>query len=126
MARLLAEEDYRFVLTSSKSDVALARRLRQERRRVFRSYVSSLKRDFGRVSVVLSAIIAHADEDRSQLNVVLTKHRLAFRWALLRIEVLLALHAVGCSPTVDVRALVGCFDALRVEMRSALAEPAAG
>jgi hypothetical protein len=120
MGRLLSEEDYQFVRSHAKADAALWRKLRSERRRIFRVYLRSLQRDFDRVCSVLTAVVAHAPEDRSELNLMLTRQRLAFRLGVLRIHGVLFLHALGLPATVDARALVGCFDGLRLEMRSAL------
>src|ERR1700722_16959829 len=50
MERLLADDDYRFLASQPGCDNKMLRRVRSERRRLFRGYLACLSRDFGRVS----------------------------------------------------------------------------
>src|SRR5512138_3272273 len=51
MERLLQRDDFRFLASQPGFSPRLGRRFRRERRRIFRAYFRSLKRDFAQVSL---------------------------------------------------------------------------
>jgi hypothetical protein len=116
MERLLQDRDLRFLQSFPAVSPAFTRRFRAERRRIFRGYVRSLDRDFSRVCAGLRAIVATAEEDRSELAMLVARQQFAFRMAMFQVEFRLLLHAAGAGP-VDTRKLIGCFDSLRIELR---------
>jgi hypothetical protein len=123
MERLLAQRDFEFLQSFSGVSPAFSRRFRSDRRRIFRGYLHSLDRDFARVCAGLRAVVATADEDRSDLAVLVARQQFAFRMAMVRVEFRLLLHAAGLGP-VDTRQLIACFDSLRLELRHLTAAPA--
>src|SRR5271156_1713953 len=56
MERLLSAEDERFLASQPGSSPKMVRRLRSERRRLFRGYLACLSTDFSRVSAALRLI----------------------------------------------------------------------
>ena len=93
-----------------------ASQFRSERRRIFRAYLRALDRDFSRVCAGLRAVVATADEDRSDLAILVARQQFAFRMAVVKTEFRLAMHAAGIG-AVDTAQLLSCFDSLRVELR---------
>jgi hypothetical protein len=118
MARLLAEEDYTFLAGQKGFNPRLARQLRRERRRVFRSYLNCLKRDFGQFEAAIKVCMITSRVDRPDLAKALLKRRLVFTYALMVTEWGLALHSLGLG-TVDVSRLVGSLDGMRIQLGQA-------
>ncbi len=125
MERLLSEEDERFLASQPGCDRKMVRRLRSERRRLFRGYLASLSADFSRVGAALRLIMTHAAQDRPDLAGILYKQQFLFAFGILRVRWHLALHAWGLG-NVDVSGLVGAMEAMRLELRQMIpAESAA-
>jgi hypothetical protein len=126
MERLLDPADHEFLASQPSYSRRMGRRFRANRIAVFRGYARCLGKDFSRVSSALKALMIHASVDRSALAGLLLKQRLMFSYAMMSLEVKLALHSLGLSaPTVDVRELVGALDAMRAQLRAlaVVAEP---
>lgn len=118
MARLFAEEDYAFLAGQRGFNPRIARQLRRERRRVFRSYLNCLKRDFGQLEAAIKMCMIMSRQDRPDLAKALLKRRLVFTYALMVTEWGLALHSLGLG-TVDVSRLVGSLDGMRIQLGQA-------
>jgi len=118
MARLFAEEDYAFLAGQRGFNPRIARQLRRERRRVFRSYLNCLKRDFGQFEAAVKVCMIMSRQDRPDLAKALLKRRLVFTYALMVTEWSLALHGLGLG-TVDVSRLVGSLDGMRIQLGQA-------
>jgi hypothetical protein len=112
MERLLDEGDIRFLASRPDYDPRTARRLRAERRRIFRAYLRHMQRDFNRVSTALHAVLLEAGQDRPELARELFNLQLTFSMSLRLAYARLALHALGVG-TVDVSGLVGALDGMR-------------
>lgn len=115
MQRLLSEDDYRFLASQKGVDGRMIRRLRSERRKIFREYLHLLKRDFSRLEAAVRLFAAHSAEDRPDLAKALLRQRWMFTRAVLAAECRLVLHGLGVG-TVDVRGLVGSLDAMRIQL----------
>ena len=122
MERLLLEDDFRFLASQPGFSPQLGRRFRSERRRIFRGYLTNLKRDFGRVSVALRTLMVHSAEDRGDLAAALIRQRLTFAVGMLAVEGRLLLHAAGVG-TVDVRELVESLETMHGQIRLLLTPP---
>ncbi len=122
MERLLCEDDFLFLAGRSGFSASLGKRFRAERRRIFRGYLRSLKRDFSRVSTALEILVVHSGEDRADLAASVMRQRLLFAVGLLAIEGRLLLHAAGFG-TVDVSDLVVSLDTMQAQIRILLAPP---
>ncbi len=118
MARLFAEEDYEFLADQKGYNPRIARQLRRERRRVFRSYLNCLKRDFGQLEAAVKVCMVTSRQDRPDLAKALLKRKLVFTYALMVTEWGLALHSLGLG-TVDVSRLVGSLDGMRIQLGQA-------
>jgi hypothetical protein len=107
MVRLLADEDTAFIA----ADKRMLRKFRTERRRIFRSYLDCLTKDYGRLLNGVRLAMVRSGVDRPDLARALAKNQLSFTLALCRIELRLWLHQAGIGK-VDVTALVDAMDAL--------------
>lgn len=110
MVRLLADEDTSF-LAANKANKGTLRKLRTERRRIFRSYLDCLTKDYGRLLNGVRLAMVRSGVDRPDLAQALAKNQISFTFALCRIEFRLLLHQAGIGK-VDVSGLVDAMDAL--------------
>jgi hypothetical protein len=117
MARLLQEEDFRFLSAQAGYSPRLGRRLRAERRRIFRAYLRALRKDFARVSLELRTLILHSADDRSEdLTAALVRRRVKFHIRILAIQGSLLLHWAGVRVTVDVSGMVEALTTMQTQM----------
>ena len=118
MLRLLANDDYDFLAMQAGQSMSTIRQLRRDRRRIFRSYLKSLTADFQRLHLAGKMLLVYATEDRSDLASKLVEQRITFSIAIMKVHAHLLLHTVGIG-TVDVRALLGSVESLRMDVASA-------
>jgi len=123
MERLLNEEDYRFLAGQPGFDKMMLRRIRSERRKVFRGYLACLSRDFSLVGAALRLMTMYSAQDRPDLAGILYKQQALFALGMLGVQWRLLLHACGLG-TVDVRGLVRAMESMRLELRQMI--PAEG
>jgi len=117
MARLLKADDFQFLASQPGYSAELGSRFRADRRRIFRAYLASLKKDFTRVSLTFQTLIIHSAEDRGDLAAGLVRQRMLFAFAMLAIEGRLMLHAAGVnSLTVDVSGMVETLETMQAQM----------
>ncbi|MGI8962055.1 MAG: hypothetical protein ACR2IV_20315 [Bryobacteraceae bacterium] len=105
MEGLLADEDFTFLSRQPGFDLSLYRKLRRERLRIFRQYLTRLVSDFNRLHLVTRVLIAQSPDDRSELVSKLIRLKLRFSIALVRAEVSYVLCRFGLS-SLAVRALI--------------------
>lgn len=117
MERLLMEEDFLFLSSEAGYTPEIGRRLRRDRRRIFRRYLRRLICDFNRLHLAARQMVLYAPQDRSDLALVLIQQRVLFAWAIFNVEVRLFLHWLGLGP-VDVSGLVRALDSMRIQIRS--------
>ena len=120
MLRLLGDEDLHFVSANS----TLQRTLRARRRKLFRSYLRCLARDYSVLLAGVRAVIVQAGVDRPDLVRALTKNRILFAITMGKVEFRLALHAIGIGK-VDISGLVDTLEALHAQVSILSAAPAA-
>jgi hypothetical protein len=123
MERLLSEEDIGFLASQPGFDKRMLRRIRSERRRVFRGYLACLSRDFSLVGTALRMMMMYSAQDRGDLAGILYKQQALFAFGMLAVQWRLVLHACGLG-TVDVRGLVRAMEFMRMELRQMI--PAEG
>jgi hypothetical protein len=124
MERLLQNDDFRFLASQPGFSPQLGRRFRTERRRIFRAYFKSLKRDFAQVSLTIQTLLVHSAEDRGDLAAALVRQRLAFAFNVLAVEGRLALHAAGVDTAlIDVRGMVESLETMQAQMQMLLTPP---
>jgi hypothetical protein len=93
MERLLSEEDFRFLANQPGFDKKMLRRIRSERRRVFRAYLVCLNRDFSLVGAALRLMMMYSTHDRPDLAGILYKQQALFALGMLAVQWRLFLHA---------------------------------
>ena len=108
MQRLLTDTDYSFLAASGGSQDVI-RRLRAERRRIFRAYLKNMVRDFNRLHRAARILSLEAETDRTDFALQLLRIRVVFGWTVTVIQFRLTLHALGLS-TVDARRLLRALD----------------
>ena len=108
MLRLLSDADLDF---ASRNPV-LRKKIRAQRRAMFRGYLRCLTKDYARLLSGVRGMMVESGVDRPDLAKALAKNRTLFALALCRIELNLQLHAIGVGK-VDVSGLVGALDSLR-------------
>lgn len=123
MERLLSDEDYRFLASEPGFDKKLMRRIRAERRKVFRGYLGCLSRDFSMVGAALRLMMMYSSQDRSDLARILYRQQALFAVGMLGVQWRLALHTCGLG-TVDVRGLVSAMECMRLELRQMIPDGA--
>jgi len=111
MLRLFSSEDLELV----SSNKVLAKQLKQQRTQIFRGYLRSLTRDYGRLLAGIRVAMLQSGVDRPDLASALVKNQLLFALAVCRIEYRLWLQNAGLG-TVDVSALVNAIDTLRSQV----------
>jgi hypothetical protein len=116
MLRLLTDDDYEF-LVASGGDMASLSRLRSERRKIFRTYLSNLVRDFNRIHRAARIFLLDSERDSADAAARLFRVRLNFEIAVLTVRCRLALHALGIG-TVDVRGLIDSLNSVRADLGS--------
>jgi len=112
MERMLMEADYKFLASQPGYTPALAKRLRIERRQIFRAYLRSLARDFLRLHAVARWVLARGTQDRPELAVKLMRQQVNFMCVWFFIEARLALR-LG---VIDVTPLVHAVEGLRSQL----------
>jgi len=120
MLRLLSDEDFSFVA----ANIALQRSLKSDRRKLFRSYLRCLTRDYGCLLAGVRSAMAGSGVDRPDLAHALAKNRALFALAVYRVEVRLALYSLGVGK-VDISGLVEAFEGLRAQVNVLSAAAAA-
>jgi hypothetical protein len=116
MKRLLSEEDFDFLKSRPGVKPAVVRRLRAQRRRVFRAYLRELTSDFNRLHRDARLLLATAPEEYSDLVEVLMGLQVRFWSALAGIELRLTAHTLGIG-RIDVSGLLGPLEALHAAIR---------
>lgn len=110
MLRLLDGTD--FELLNDAGDPKLLRRMRSQRRAIFRGYLRSLRRDHAMLCDCVRALIVQSDTDQGELVSNLYRMETSFRFLVLGVNFRLALHALGAN-NVAVWGLMDCFEKLR-------------
>jgi hypothetical protein len=111
MKRLLSEEDFEFLKSKPGIRPAMVRRLRSQRRRVFRAYLRELASDFNRLHRDARLMVATAPEEYSELVGALMGIQMRFWSALAAAELRLTVHSLGVG-RIDVSGLLGPLEAL--------------
>lgn len=105
MEALLREEDFEFLSRQPGFDLALYKKLRRERLRIFRQYLNRMIADYHRLHAVARLLLAEASYDRSDVLLRLVMLRLNFSAAVARAEGNYLLCCLGFR-TLEVRALL--------------------
>jgi hypothetical protein len=115
MERLLSPEDFRFVQRAPGYRPEVGARWKRERRRLFRLYLSELKRDFQRLHTEARVMVAESGADSAPLVGVLMRQQVIFLAATLGLEFRLALDWAGIG-AVDARPLIELIESMRLDL----------
>lgn len=127
MERLLSESDFEFLAAQPGLSPRVISRLRRERRQIFRRYLASLTRDFGRLYVWAAQAALVSSDGPSDFAATLMRQRFTFNVLVWRIRATLVLHALGVA-AVDPAPLLDVAKALARQARQLndfAAQPAA-
>ncbi len=105
LGRMLAGDDYDWILRQTGGDRQLCRELRSSRRKAFRRYLSELSRDFKRLELASKMIVVESPQDESDLARFLFRQAIVFRFQLLEVHLRLALSPFRPG-NIDVRPLL--------------------
>lgn len=104
MERLFNESDYAFLAEQPGYHPGIAKKLRIERKKIFRAYLRQLAGDFHRLVHVANLMMVYSGEDRSDLAHGIFRLRVSFYWTLACTEVSLSLGSVvPANPTYAAR-----------------------
>lgn len=112
MQRLLSEEDCLFLKSQPGYHPSILQALRKDRRRVFRVYLRSMRRDFNRLYLAAKEAAMYAHGSELNLLEMMVRQRAVFLWALAVVEMRLALYTLGIG-TVDIRPVLGYLEAMQ-------------
>ncbi len=105
MELLLAEEDFNFLLRQPGFESSIAKKLRQDRVKIFRQYLHRLVGDFNRLHVYARWLVSRGKHDQSALLSRLIWLRIRFSITVLRLELTLFLAYFGFQPRLVTRAI---------------------
>jgi len=123
MLRLLDAADLEALREQPACGPRQVAEFRRERMRLFRGYLKQLVADFASVSMALKLIMLQSDIDRADLPVLLLRNQIRFAAGLVLVHARLALYQLGIG-AVEIRSLVGVFDAMRFQLREMVPESA--
>lgn len=90
MARLLREDDIKFLRSQPGYAPEMEHRLRRERRAAFRAYLRHLQHDFTRLHRAARFLVTHGATDRPDLAAALVRQSVRFwsrmAWAVVSVE----------------------------------------
>lgn len=124
MEALLDHEDFAFLTSQPGFDLALYKKLRRERLRIFRQYLNRLILDFNRLHAGALGLLALAPGDNSQVFGRLVKLKWSFSLAVLRAEGNYLLCCAGYR-TLTVQALILRLEEMTTQTSAILAMPSA-
>lgn len=115
LQRLLDPADFEFLRKRGISEQKI-RKLRRERRQIYRLCLRSLAGDFNHVQHALNLVLVQSETDRPDLVAILARQKLTFYRNLMMAEAALVIHACGIDrmPAMD---LVQPFHALREQLQ---------
>jgi hypothetical protein len=95
MERLFNEADYSFLAEQPGYHPGIAKKLRTERKKIFRAYLRQLAGDFHRLVHVANLMMVYSGEDRSDLARNIFRLRVKFYWTVVRAEASLSLGPIA-------------------------------
>ena len=111
MERLFNEADYSFLAEQPGYHPGIAKKLRAERKKIFRAYLWQLVGDFHRLVHVANLMMVYSGEDRSDLAHSIFRLRVNFYWTVVCTEASLRLQPVAALP-IRATFLVGALTAM--------------
>jgi hypothetical protein len=114
MDRLLDESDFAFLSAQPGYQPSIARRLREERRGIFREYLRQLNRDFNNLVALVQLMVVYGQQDQSALASALWRQRIMFAKSIMLIELRMTLAPLGV-PVTGVQGLLTSLGSLQAQ-----------
>jgi hypothetical protein len=120
--RLLDPADFEFLRRRGVAEEKI-KKLRRERRQIYKLCLRSLAADYNRVQQALNMVLVQSETDRPDLAAMIARQKVQFYRSLMIAEASLILHACGVDriPSVD---LVRPFVALQEQLQQLSLSPA--
>jgi hypothetical protein len=115
MLRLLDDEEIRILRLTPGFTPRMERRLRIQRCRLFREYLSDLDADFKLVCAALRALLVQSQNDRPDLALTLVRSQAAFAYGKFTVQTRLLLYRWNLG-SIDAARLLEPFEQMRLEM----------
>jgi len=115
MARLMSDEDLRFLKAQPGFRPEMGRKFSRDRRRVFRLYLQELARDFHRLHAHARVVVASLPAEDAPLVGMLIRQQLRFWYEIGAIELRLSLDLVG-TRSLDARGLVDALASMHSDI----------
>ena len=112
MERLLDERDFAFIASQAGYDPSIVRRLRLERKEIFRGYLRRLVRDFNQLLAIAKLMIVYGGEDQIEVARSLWRQQITFYCAVFALRCRLAFYPM-ITGTWDVGNLVVVLERMR-------------
>jgi hypothetical protein len=109
LGRMLAGEDYDWILSETSGNHRKCEEFRSCRRAAFQKYLDELSSDFTKLQRVAKMVVADSKQDEAQLFLFLVAQAVRFRYqvAVVRCNLALSAHRRG---NVDVRRLLALVE----------------
>ena len=117
MQRLLDGADFAFLAAQAGGNMAAAKRLRAEHKRIFGEYMRQLNGDFHRLVTLANVMVVCSNEDRAELAHDIWNQRMNFYRAFCALRLDMALAPFGLA-VPDVSALLGTLGDMQSRVRS--------
>ena len=110
MSRLLNGSD--FETLNANGHRSVLRRMRAQRRRIFRGYLRCLRRDHAMLCSRIRSLMVEAHTDRPDMALALFRMEALFQLLVFGASLKLVMHAVGVDE-INVSGLLGSFEQVR-------------
>jgi hypothetical protein len=117
MDNLLTDEDFSFLSRQPGFDWRLYRKLRRDRLRIYRQYLSRMIEDFNRLHLLARILVSQSETDQSPLIAKLVWIKVRFCAVVVRAQLRYLLCYLG-APALSARALIAELEALSAIVRS--------
>lgn len=121
MARLMNDEDLRFLSAQPGFRPEIGKKFVRERRRIFRLYLQELARDFHRLHAHAREVVASLPAENSALVGMLIRQKFRFWYEMTALELRLSLNIPGA---LNARVLIDALAGMHAEI-SRVAVPTA-
>ena len=125
MNRLLSARDVQFLAVQPGFTASRRTRWKRDSLRIFRRYVSELTRDFQALHAEARRMVAESRSGSPELASTLIRQQAVFWRTRTILEARLLMFRLGVG-TVDVEPLLHMIDAMRMDLRRLVPQPAAG
>ena len=115
MMRLLDEGDFAFLAGQPGYEAGIGRRLRAERKAVFRGYLWRLVRDFNELVATAKLMVVFSEEDRTEFAKSLWRQQVTFYFGVCALELRLAFYPMVLG-TWDLQGPLGSLRRLHREL----------